>query len=456
MSLFDLPPADAPAAAPRFTFAIDRALVAIGGASVRYLVASVTAPAVPAASARPRLPVHVALVLDASGSMAGERLAAARTAAAKVIASLRPDDRVSLVSFASDVVMHVEAAALDADGRERLAAAIAALTTRGSTDLCAGWLRGCEAVAGRLAIVGDAERRHVVVLSDGHANHGIVDAVQLAQHATELRRRGVPTSTVGIGDGYSPAQLQAIAEAGGGRMHDATEPSEIAEVLLAELGDVLATTVEACELTVQLPPGVAASVCGTAPTTAIADGIRVHLGALLAGARRECVIKLTFPPGLRGDVRRIAARASWHAPLARSTHQLDLPDVAVRYATGDECLAQPRDVALARTVLVQWHADVAHRAMVMNQRDEVDDARALVERELAYFTRYAEGVPDSAELVRSLANYAPYAGHRQSAMVAKEVMLASYKRSRGEVDRRHRLRESLEDQMGSWPGTGQR
>ena len=52
MSLFDLPPADAPAAAPRFTFAIDRALVAIGGASVRYLVASVTAPAVPAASAR--------------------------------------------------------------------------------------------------------------------------------------------------------------------------------------------------------------------------------------------------------------------------------------------------------------------------------------------------------------------------------------------------------------------
>jgi hypothetical protein len=70
----------------------------------------------------------------------------------------------------------------------------------------------------------------------------------LAKHASELRKRGIVTSTVGVGHNYSPTQLQAIAEAGGGRMHDAEEPGDIAQIVMAELNDTLSTVVDHLEL----------------------------------------------------------------------------------------------------------------------------------------------------------------------------------------------------------------
>jgi Ca-activated chloride channel family protein len=316
-------------------------------------------------------------------------------------------------------------------------------------------LAGCEAVARRLAELGDAERSHVVVLSDGRANEGIVDPGELARHAGELRERGVRTSTVGIGSGYSPAQLLAIAEAGGGRMHDATESSEIAEVLLAELRDALATTVDGFELALTLPPGVRAQVYGTAPLVVGSHGVRVQLGALLGGASRVCVLKLTFPPGAVGQRLRIDARASWLAPLTGSAHAIDLPSVDLRYGRTADCLAQPRDLALALAVVRQWHAFVVHRAMTVNQSGDHRAAHEFARGELRYFARYAEDVPGGRELADALARYAPEMMRMHAGEDAKEILLASYKRGRGEDDRRLRSRGTLEDQMGGLYGSNQ-
>ena len=82
---------------------------------------------------------------------------------------------------------------------------------------------------------------HVILLSDGPANRGILDPEILSNYASEMRDRGLYCSTVGIGDNYSMTQLQALAEAGGVRMHDAEHAHEIAEVVLAELWEVRKT-----------------------------------------------------------------------------------------------------------------------------------------------------------------------------------------------------------------------
>ena len=57
-------------------------------------------------------------------------------------------------------------------------------------------------------------------------------------HAQKLAERGVATSAVGIGDGYSPLQLDALAEGGGGRLHDAADPEELHEAIVGELNQL--------------------------------------------------------------------------------------------------------------------------------------------------------------------------------------------------------------------------
>lgn len=433
----------------RITLAADRAIVRDAGLSVRYVVATVTAPKVePAPDAR-RPPLNLALVIDASGSMEGRPLQAACDGAALVVEQLSADDHLSLVSFASDVVVHAAAVRLDETGKAQVLSSLRELTTRGSTDLCAGWLAGCEAVATRLAEAAEHERNHVVVLSDGHANEGTVSPEQLAHHASALRQRGVFSSTVGIGVSYSPVQLQAISEAGGGRMHDAERPEEIAEVLLAELADTIATTVENLQLTLNLPPLVRAEVYGTAPVAQEGSDYRVQLGSMLSGATRHVVVKLTFPAGTPGSQLALGARASWRTPFDGTEHVCDLPTCTFRFGSASECIAQPRDLDRARLVLSHWQASILHRAMALNQAGDLHAAYALVEDEVRHFERYCRGIPGAESLLHILQAYLPSMQHQQHAAPAKEMMLASYKLSRGEADRRSALRGSIEDQVRS-------
>ena len=147
----------------------------------RHLLARITPPEQEPSDDAP--PLDLALVLDASGSMHGEPIDAAKQAAAMLADELDPSTRLTLVSFADDVVIHADRVPLDEGGR-----AVASVHCRGTTDLHGGWRTGCTL----LADVEDdlsARQRQVVVLSDGCANRGVVEPEQLALEARRKVRR---------------------------------------------------------------------------------------------------------------------------------------------------------------------------------------------------------------------------------------------------------------------------
>lgn len=115
-----------------------------------------------------------------------------------VIGRLRPTDVLSVVSFDDNVIVHLDGHAL-ADGTGPALAAVRSLETGGSTDLAGGWAAGADCVARTLTRGGF--RNHVLLLSDGHANRGIVDPALLALAAEQRRGQGIATSCLGIGDG---------------------------------------------------------------------------------------------------------------------------------------------------------------------------------------------------------------------------------------------------------------
>jgi Ca-activated chloride channel family protein len=149
---------NASAPAPVISAALDRSTINHEGGSVRHLVITVKAPLLPPTD-EPRPPLNLGLVIDASGSMSGPPLEAAKAATRALLEKLATTDHLSLVSFASDVVVHAEAVKLDGEGRAEIGRALRPLVTRGSTDLFAGWVSGCEAVAKRQAAADVLERK---------------------------------------------------------------------------------------------------------------------------------------------------------------------------------------------------------------------------------------------------------------------------------------------------------
>ncbi|MEQ8661483.1 MAG: VWA domain-containing protein, partial [Gammaproteobacteria bacterium] len=182
----------------------DRTLIRAGGASKRYLLADVDVPL--RAGDHPRLPINVALVIDRSGSMRGAKIGYACDAARYALGLLTAADRVAVVAFDDRIEVPVPSTRRDPPAFAAAREAIAHLDARGTTDLAAGWLTGCREIATHLE-AGTIAR--CLVLTDGLANRGTTDPDVLVRHATELRARGIVTSTFGIGNDFDEVLLGA-------------------------------------------------------------------------------------------------------------------------------------------------------------------------------------------------------------------------------------------------------
>lgn len=425
----------APNASISVSASFDRALAWRGGGSVRYLAVTLTAGPAPAPQ-RDAPPLNLAVVIDASGSMSGRPLEAAKQATITLIERLAPRDIVSLVSFASDVAVHAEAVRLqDSAARQQALAAVAALETRGNTNLSSGWLAGAEGVA-RVQASGVPCRSHVILLSDGHANEGITAREVLEHHAEQLRLRGLSTSTVGIGDGYDPTLLQALSEHGGGRMHDAEHPHEIAEVLLGELGELSAAVAEHAELTLTFPRNVRVENLNGAPVRySSGRGVTVA-GALMGDAQRLLVYRLTLPRGTEGEPVPVEARLSWRAPGGDGRHEAAPVTAALTFARGVDNDTQRRDPAISRETARLWQAQLVRQVVQRNRQGEYQQAQALLREQLEHFRRYCRGLEGTAGMIDELEQMLRVADRAWDERGRKEMQLASYVAATGGRDLR--------------------
>ena len=275
----------------------------------------------------------------------------------------------------------------------------------------------------------------VILLSDGAANVGIVDPVELAIHAAELAKRGVVTSCVGIGDGYETPVLRAIAEAGGGRLHDAEVGSEIVDALLGELGEIGDLVAQDVSITLHVPATAKAEFMGSAPTQVGAGSLSVSVGAIIAGRPRTCVFRVTLPAGHVGDTLLFGFSAHGAAPGGAA---LDVRPAEASIAFGEGALntKQPRDEAASMAVALAWHAEIVRRAAQLNRKGERRQARRFVERELQFFERYCAVLPQALPLVREITVLKQNVDREWDERTRKEMEVTSYMRSTNSADYR--------------------
>ena len=336
---------------------MDRRLISATEKGERYLRVQITAP--DKASSTTRLPLNLALVIDRSGSMSGSKLEKAKEAAIFCLRNLTSADRAAIISYDDEVRVVSPSRVLTPEAKNQMIAEVRAIYSGGSTNLGGGWLTGAQEVANHQHGANYLSR--TILLSDGLANVGIVDTGELAHHASELRERGVGTTTMGIGADFNEDLLEKMAIKGGGHFYFIEQAAQIPDFLHRELGEVLSTCARRVSLELELPDGVEANLLNSFEVER-GRCLRVRLDDMIAGEVRSLLFKLDVRAGSIGSTLPLPLRLSYLDVETGETHTVSSAEAALTYASKSECDAEVPDagvleeVALLRAALAREEA----------------------------------------------------------------------------------------------------
>lgn len=390
----------------------DRQLIRAAARSNRYVLLGFTAPEAPRRVSR--RPVNVAFVLDRSGSMNGEnKFPLARQAVEQSLRLLRPEDRFSLVVYDEQVDVLARSTYATPEAIRRAGDALSTVDPRGSTDLFSGWMRGCEQVSEFV----DAERTsRVLLLTDGLANHGIQDRDTLAHHASELRMRGVSTSTFGVGADFDERLLRDMAHEGGGNFYFLENAVQIPDLITSELGEALEVVIPNAAIELELPHRADAEVLNRFRSSFNATTLRIELGDVVSAQDVEVLVRVNFPQG------EIGSSVQLRATLVGGGVDGDSCAISWTYASHPAVDAQVRDRGVDRRVAEIYASRARAEATEANRHHDFAAARRVIERTTARIRQYAGDDPVLNDCWRGLlAEQHRYDREEMAPMVMKQA-----------------------------------
>jgi Mg-chelatase subunit ChlD len=205
-----------------------------------------------AAAGRPAdRPLNLVLLLDNSGSMErADRVAIIREALRVLAGQLHPQDTVSVVTFARTARLWVDGVSGSQAGA--VFDQVGGLTPQGGTNLEEA-MRLAYETALRHYLANGMNR--VVLLTDGAANLGNVDAKVLKQKVEASRRQGIALDCFGIGwEGYNDDLLEQLSGNGDGRYAFINTPEEAGMEFAAKLAGALQVAAEDVKVQVEFNP----------------------------------------------------------------------------------------------------------------------------------------------------------------------------------------------------------
>ena len=396
------------------------------------------------------LPLNVALVIDASGSMGGQWIESAKFAAEEIIESMGNNDRISVISFSSDVQVHSDGIVCNKNGKSEAIGRIRELQTRAATDLGAGWLSGAESAARVMAHSTVQLTSRVIVLSDGMANQGTIDPRQLGDQAGQLLYRGVMSSCIGIGPHYSSTQLEAIATHGGGSLHHASRPNEISEIVVAELRSMRSLVAQGLQLEISADAKVEIECLSEYPETsnglfnAWSEKKAFSVGSLVSGASRDAIFRIRCQEPVNPGVMVVNVVAKWQSPDGYSTDNSDSAEASLSIVRPFGTPMPELDQRVAERVARVWLAHAVRKAIELNTDGHYQEAVAQLKSQRPRFVAYCDSLSVGPALVSEWDQALVKTGSFVEPIMAKEMS----------VNRLHCLRSVIdvrkEKYRGGW------
>lgn len=380
-----------------------------------------------------RAPLDLAFVLDRSGSMAGDKLSLVKEAVSAALSLLNDDDRAALIVYDNRVERLQSLAHATSRVKASLRLALHGVDEGGSTNLSGGWLAGCDELAAAMGGGGGRRLRRALLLTDGLANVGITDEAELTHHAAELRRRGISTTALGVGEDFDEGLLSGMSEAGGGNFQYIARPDQLLAFFQDEIGELLSVVAGELKLCLTLPHGVRATLVNPFPHTRVGKRIEVALGDVPAGHQIDLIFDLTVQPGRPGIAHTVAVSTTWTDPPADAERRFD-PSLPPLVVTADRDVANaPIDRSVQEEAAIQRGLVAQREAMRLDRAGRHAESRERL-RLSATMLAAAPQSARVAELHADLDQLAEMdASQALASAIRKQVTFDATRRSRGKT-----------------------
>lgn len=288
---------------------------------------------------------------------------------------LSEQDRVALVVFDNVVdVLHDLSEATDF-GKRRLEHVLAGVDARGGTNLSGGWLTACQQLASAPESMAAPRLQRSLLLTDGLANHGITAPDDLMTHALELRRRGIDTTTIGVGHNFDEFLLGGMAEAGGGAFQYIADTSELFGFFEKEIGGLIDAVVSRPRLSITFPEGVRGWLVNAFPVDREGKKVTVDLRDLASDDEIALVFDVSVRPGARsGDLAPMIG-LEWQHPGSRERSGIHREAPALRLTDAAEARHAPRSDDAAETVAMERAARDHREAIRLDREGRFRESR---------------------------------------------------------------------------------
>ena len=413
------------------------------------------APVPPDLSDRPG--ESLVVVVDRSGSMRGEPLEAVRSSLHALVDRMKPQDAFGVVVFDSEAAVAVPTRAIRDHHLPTVHGLIEGIEPGGMTDLSGGYLLGLAEARRHRGATGAT----VLLLSDGHANAGLTDPVQVGALAAQARADRVTTGTIGIGAGYDESLLAEVATMGRGAHRFAFTPDDAAAVVAEEAGDLLSKSVVNAFVRIRPTDPALLDRIGTlhdVPRWVEADPdgekvVVIPLGDLFAGERRERLVHLDVPAIASLGLHHLVTFTIEYVVLPDLTAQVVTWPLAVNVVPGDEAAGRIPDPTVTTARLLAEATRAKKQASEALAQGDGETAARLMDAEAGRLGRALADIPESApnaaelrsrltEEQAQLGKLAGSARHRDAMTSRKSFMedIAMESQGRNDIVRRTRRR----------------
>lgn len=303
--------------------------------------------------------------------MAGAKLQQTIASAKCVVERLAPTDLLSVVQFDERVKVLIPPGPVT--GKAYLCRRLDGIHAGGQTNLSGGWLRGVACVREKKT---PEYVNRVILLTDGQANHGIIDPALFVKHAAELTEEGIVTTTIGYGEDFNEDLLTVLADASRGNTYHVETADQAPIIFAQELEGLL--TIAAQNVQITFTPSSLVrrvDICSTVEHQRVGTALTVSVGDLVSEDIRSILVTFRMASAKReGWISLGTITVSYDEVVGRVLSKTLTHDLLVGAMSPARVAAIPPDAAVAKELLILRAAKVLQAAIAQADVGEVAGA----------------------------------------------------------------------------------